>query len=123
MTRDRIARPKEFHCDNAALESDLQRHLDLPGGSSFVRLRVSTGDNPKLRLSDQIAQACGVRSRIEEVWMIQDVISFEAQFGLNAFGYSHPLCQGYVPVPEAWPIPLVADIVRRRAPRRIGKGA
>ena|ERR1700680_4514393 len=65
---------KEFYGDIRGLESDLQRDLNLPGGSSSVRLRVSTGDNPKLRLSDQIAQACGVRSRIEEVWMIQDVI-------------------------------------------------
>src|ERR1700731_2933718 len=97
--------------------------LEPAGGGWFVRLRVSIGDNPKLRLSDQIAQACGVRSRIEEVWMIQDVISFEAQFGLNSFGYGHPLCQGYIPVPEAGPIPLVADVVRGRAPRRIGESA
>ena len=65
---------KDFYGDIRGLESDLQRHLKLPGGSSSVRLRVSTGDNLKLRLSDQLAQACGVFSRIEEVWMIQDVI-------------------------------------------------
>ena len=50
--------------------------------------------------------------------MIEDVVTFKAQFRFHAFGYAHPFGYGCIPIPEARTIPAVPAIVGLRAKRR-----
>jgi hypothetical protein len=48
-------------------------------------------NDAKLPLPDQIVYERAIRSRIEEVGVIEEVVAFEAQLSLNPFIQNHPL--------------------------------
>src|SRR5277367_1365567 len=105
------------------LEDDLHGDLKLARRRGSVLLRIRLTDRSELRLPNHVSERCRVCARIQEMSVIENVVTFKPQFRLHAFGYAHALGDGRVPIPEARTIKPVPAIVGRRAERRICESA
>src|SRR5271165_4618097 len=90
------------------LEIQLHGDLDLPCRGGSVGLGIGGVNDSELAALEQVTRAGSIRTGVEEMRMVKDVVTLKPRLQFEAFAQFHALGKYQVEVPETRTIELIA---------------